>query len=567
MTRRLDRYPAPNENLVLIPSHQSRIAVLARAARQKTRANQPRAGSRGQSPWLVRGVVFALVLAGVPLPPPFYPRIPAGRVVEGFRPAVVEAQTQHAECSHLVMIRFPDVKISEATAVQGTSATSTAAIRVPHCRVNGVIGKEIRFTLLLPETWNQKLFMGGGGGFVGSVQNSAQSTVNLGYASVGTDTGHQGSGIDASWALNDLERRVNFGYLAVHRTADVAKAIIASYYGSGPTRNYFSGCSRGGGQAVMEAIRYPDDFDGVVAGAPALDWTGIGAQFIKDAQAAFPDPHDLTNPLFTPDTLKSIGTKILEACDAIDGVKDGVMEDPRRCKVDLSTLPVTDAQRAALSKIYGETKNRDGVIFPGQPFGGEADAAGWQAWIVGVNPLIAQTRMPSLRYAFGTELFKYMVFNDPSWNYTTYDFSTFRKDTELTASYLNATSPDLSAYKTKGHKLIMWHGWADAGLSPLGTVQYYEQVRARDAAVRDFFRLFMMPGVLHCSGGTGPDEADWAAAIAEWVENGRAPDRIVARKAGPGGASSRTRPLCPYPQHAVYAGTGSTDQAESFVCR
>src|SRR5207248_1106950 len=234
---------------------------------------------------------------------------------------------------------------------------------------------EIKFTLLLPNEGNGKFFMGGGGGFVGTVQNSAQSTVNLGYATAGTDTGHQGGAVEAGWALNNIERRVNFGYLAVHRTADVAKSIVLSYYGSASTRSYFSGCSRGGGQAMMEALRYPDDFDGVVAGAPAMDWTGIGAQFIKDAQAAFP--------------------------------------------------------------------------------------AGASA------PLPGQTA-PSLRVGFGTELFKYFVFNDPAWDYTKYQFANFRKDTELTASYLNSNDPKLDAFKANNHKVIMWHGWADAGLSPLG---------------------------------------------------------------------------------------------------
>ncbi|PYR07992.1 MAG: hypothetical protein DMG00_16040 [Acidobacteria bacterium] len=269
-----------------------------------------------------------------------------------------------------------------------------------------LIGAEIKFTLLLPNEWNGKFFMGGGGGFVGTVQNSAQSTVNLGYATAGTDTGHQGGAVEAGWALNNIERRVNFGYLAVHRTADVAKSIVLSYYGSASTRSYFSGCSRGGGQAMMEALRYPDDFDGVVAGAPAMDWTGIGAQFIKDAQAAF--PAGASAPLVTPDVLKSIDAQIMAACDALDGVKDGTMEDPRRCTLSVDKMTgLTDAQRIALKKIYSETRARDGVLFPGQPYGGEGELQGWPAWITGA-PLPGQTA-PSLRVGFGTELFKYFV--------------------------------------------------------------------------------------------------------------------------------------------------------------
>ena len=197
------------------------------------------------------------------------------------------ARTPSARTS--TMLKLPDVKITDATAVP---AATTGAIRAAHCRVNGVIGGDIQFSLLLPDEWNRKFVMGGGGGFVGGIENQARASVNAGYATVGTDTGHKGGITDASWALNNPERQVNFGYLAVHRTAEVAKAIVRSYYGANEARSYFSGCSNGGRQALMEAQRYPDDFDGIVAGAPAYDFTGIGAQFIKDIQAAFPDPRD-----------------------------------------------------------------------------------------------------------------------------------------------------------------------------------------------------------------------------------------------------------------------------------
>jgi feruloyl esterase len=481
----------------------------------------------------------------------------------GLTVAVQAADGTHMACAEVVGLKMPDVRITEAVAVP---AATSGAIRAAHCKVNGVIGAEIHFTLLLPDAWNRKFFMGGGGGFVGTVQNSVAATVNDGYATVGTDTGHQGGPTDASWALNNIERRVNFGYLAVHRTADVAKAIIASYYGADSTRNYFGGCSRGGGQAVMEAIRYPDDFDGIVAGAPALDWTGIGAQFIKDAKTVFPDAANLKTPAVSPETMKAVGARILDACDEIDGVKDGVMEDPRRCKVDIDALPASGAERAALKALYGPTMGKNGELYPGQPFGGEGEAAGWQAWITGVNPQVAAIGQPTLRWGFGTQLFKYFVFNDPSWDYTRYDFSTFSKDTELTASYLNATNPDLSAFKGKGHKLILWHGWADAGLSPLGTIKYYDAVHARDASADEFVRMFLLPGVLHCGGGAGPDAVDWAAAISAWVENGNAPDQVIAKKVAQG-AVSRSRPVCRYPQHAEYKGSGSTDEAQNFACR
>jgi hypothetical protein len=476
--------------------------------------------------------------------------------------AGLDAQGSRPACSTLSSLRLPDIRIGDATAVP---AATSGPVRAAHCRVNGVVGTEIRFSLLLPDEWNRKFFMGGGGGFVGSIQNSAMTTVNAGYATVGTDTGHQGSGTDASWALNNLERKVNFGYLGIHRTAEAAKAIVAHYYGAPATRNYFTGCSRGGGQALMEAQRYPEDFDGIIAGAPAYDWTGIAAQMIRNAQAAFPDPRNL-EPMFTRDELKGVEAAVLDACDARDGIKDGILDDPRACRFDVNTLPLPEPKRNALKAIYAASTTRDGELYPAQPFGGEGQTAGWPAWITGATPPVPASGGPSLRFAFGTGIMKYLVFDDPDWDYSTYEFSNWKKDTAIAATFLNATNPDLSAFKARGGKLVLWHGWADPALTPLASVRYHEQVHAKDAGARDYFRTFLLPGVLHCNGGPGPDNVDWPAVIAEWVENGKAPDRVVARKIV-NGESTRTRPLCPYPQKAVYSGTGSTDDANNFVCR
>lgn len=476
--------------------------------------------------------------------------------------AAATAGAAPRDCAALTGLQLPDIRIADAVAV---SATETGAVRVAHCRVTGTVGTEIRFTLLLPDQWNGKFFMGGGGGFVGTIQNSALTTVNAGYATVGTDTGHQGSGTDASWALNNLERQLNFGYLAIHRTAEAAKAIIAHHYGAPPARSYFTGCSRGGGQAFMEAQRYPEDFDGIIAGAPAFDWTGLAAQMIRNAQTAFPDPANM-QPMFTAEELAAVETRILEACDARDGVKDGILGDPRSCDFDLDTLPLAAAKKAALKALYAATTNRDGEIYPGQPFGGEGQTGGWRAWIVGGAPQPPGQKEPSLRFAFGNGIFKYLVFNNPDWDYRTYDLSNWKKDTALAATFLNATNPDLSAFKARGGKLVLWHGWADPALTPLASIRYHERVYAGDPGAGDYFRTFMMPGVLHCSGGPGPDTVDWPGVIADWVENGKAPDRVPARKLT-NGTVVLSRPLCPYPQMAVYAGTGSTDDQASFVCR
>jgi pimeloyl-ACP methyl ester carboxylesterase len=470
------------------------------------------------------------------------------------------------ECAALKTLQLPDLTISEAVAVP--TATS-GAIRAAHCRVTGVVGREIRFTLLLPDQWNRKFMMGGGGGFVEGIDNQSATSVNFGYATAGTDTGHQGRAVDAVWALDNVERQLNFGHVAIHRVAEASKAIIRARYSAAPSRSYFNGCSNGGRQALMEAQRYPDDFDGIVAGAPAYDFTGLAAQFVMDIKAAFPDKESLSTPLFPADTLKSVESQIVAKCDAIDGVTDGLMEDPRRCTVDVSTLTgVSDQQKKALAVIYGEKKLPDGsVIYPPQPVGGEGDAAaGWPLWINGVNPMLQLAyKAPSLRFGFGTQFFKYFVFNDPEWDYLKYDFANYRRDSKLAGSMLNATDPNLEAFKKRGGKLVLYHGWSDAALSANATTKYYDQVTARDLKAADFARLFMMPGVAHCQGGPGPDRVDWYSVIDNWVEKGAAPERIVATKMT-SGKVTRSRPLCAYPMRAVYKGTGSIDDEASFTC-
>lgn len=471
---------------------------------------------------------------------------------------------QHVDCASLKSLQLPDVKITNAAPV---AAGVAAAIKDAHCVVEGSVGREIRFRLLMPDNWNRKLMMGGGGGFVGGVDNQAVGSINAGYATVGTDTGHQGAVTSARWALHDIERQLNFGHVGVHRVAEVSKAIVRHYYNAPIERSYFSGCSNGGRQALMEAQRYPDDFDGIIAGAPAADFTGIGAQFIKDIKALYPDATSLSAPPFTADTLKSIESQIVAKCDAKDGVTDGLLEDPRSCAIDVSSLTgLTDSQKSVLKTIYGETRTKEGVLFPAQPVGSEGDPNAWTGWIVGPNSLVMSLqKAPSLRFAFGTEMFKYFIYNDANWDYTTYDFANFKKDSAQASAILNATNPNLDAYKASNGKLIIWHGWSDPALSALGTIQYVDAVRSRDPASRDYLRTFLMPGVLHCAGGPGPDRADWTTVLENWVEKGIAPERVIASK-NAGGKTVRTRPLCEYPLRAVYNGSGSIDDEKSFSC-
>lgn len=482
------------------------------------------------------------------------------------------------ECAALGALRLPDVAIGSAVAVD---ASDKGRVKVPHCKVTGVIGTEIRFEVLLPDTWNRRVAMGGGGGFVGSVENQVVEVVNRGYATAATDTGHKASGIEAGWALDHLERQVNYGYLGVHRTAEVAKAIVRAYYGNDSAYAYFLGCSNGGRQALMEAQRFPADFDGIVSGAPAYDFTRIAASFITHAKATFPDPANLKVSTVSPGDLALVAAAALDSCDLGDGVKDGVIDQPASCRFSLDRVKacpndaaaagcLTATSRAALARIYAPVVGPSGEIYPGQPVGGEADAGGWQAWITGVDPrLSAGTggRVPSLRHGFGTEFFKYFVFGDATWDYRRFDVATWAADTRVASTVLNADSVELAAFKQRRGKLLIWHGWADPALNAQSTINYYERLKAADPQTSDYARLFLMPGVLHCAGGPGPDSVEWIDQIAAWTEKGTAPERVIASKRGQDGTPVRTRPLCAYPQRAVYIGSGSTDDAANFVCK
>ena len=459
------------------------------------------------------------------------------------------------------------------------------------CRVAGTIrpspDSDIRFEVWMPTAgWNSKFQGIGNGGFAGSISYAGLAdAVAHGYAAASTDTGHEAGGTDARWALHHPEKIVDFGYRAVHATAVVAKAVITRFYAAAPRRSYFSSCSNGGRQALMEAQRYPADYDGIIAGAPANDWTHLLAGAAWDMKATMAQPAS-----FIPASkLPAIEAAALNACDAADGVKDGVIEDPSRCRFDPAALLckgtesdacLTAPQLAALRQIYAGPRDAKGrQVFPGYSPGGEAEQGGWAAWITGPAPEKA------LMFAFGTQFYMNMVFENPEWQFRTFDVDRDSKTADdRTAHILNATDPDLSAFQKRGGKLILYHGWSDAAIPAASTTDYYERVVARMGAkaMPGFVRLYMAPGMQHCGGGSGPDMFgqggtpsvdrfhDVAAALEAWVEQGQAPAEIIATKykTGAGGATGvvRTRPLCPYPQVARWKGSGSTDDAANFAC-
>ncbi len=477
---------------------------------------------------------------------------------------------------------LPDVSITSVT-----KETDFA----PHTKVSGTIANNIHFELLLPEDWNGKFVFGGGGGYVGSVMNTALGfgIVEQGYATVGTDTGHEGHPVDGSWAHNDLEAIVNFGHMAVHRTTVNSKAIIEAFYGKKIDYSYFFGCSRGGGQALMEAQRYPEDFDGIVSGAPAYNWThGVGAGFTHNQQQMFPDPTQLKQALVTVEDLELLETSYLAHCDALDGIEDGIINDPLACDFDINTLLCTDGQNTscltlnkikAIQAVYEGPKNSKGALYYGFPIGGETDPGGWDRWItggikdgavedfqVGVTTEAEAPSVPNGGFGIGIDMMKYFIYQDPNWNYTEFDFENFDEDSKAIANALNATDPDLSKFRANNGKLLLFTGWSDMAISPLGTLAYYEQVVGLDASATEDVRLFMMPGVMHCAGGPGPWFVNWVEAIDLWVTGQESPDQIPVYFVDEQMQAAGSRLLCAYPEKAIYDGKGDPKKIESFTC-
>jgi feruloyl esterase len=380
-----------------------------------------------------------------------------------------------------------------------------------------------------------------------------------GYAAASTDTGHEGGG--GPWMQNK-EKLVDYGHRAVHEMTVKAKAIVNAFYESAPKFSYFNGCSAGGRQGLKAALQYPDDFDGIVAGAPALNATGRASFAVAVAQNLRKEEGSYIPASKYP----AINNAVLQACDGLDGVKDGVIENPRACKFDAKVLAcsaaesdscLTPPQIEAANKMYQPLKNpRTGQeIFPGLSYGSEL---GWGTF-GGQQP-----------FAIGTQMFQHMVFKDPSWDYKTLNFdSHMAQVAQIENGAINALDPDLKRFAASNGKMIMYHGWADPQIPAESSVGYY--TRAMEAMggankTKENVRLFMVPGMNHCQGGVGTSTFDMLAALEQWVENNKAPDSIPASKVTQG-KTERTRPLCAYPQVATYKGSGSTDDAANFSCK
>lgn len=481
----------------------------------------------------------------------------------------------------------------------GQSGVLTAVLReLPSfCRVVGVIrptaDSKIGFELWLPDRWNGRYLQTGNGGFAGIINYwGLAAALRKGFAVASTDDGHTGS--DAAWALGHPEKVIDYGYRAVHLTAVTVKEIVSTYYGRKYSYAYFDGCSDGGRESLMEAQRYPDDFDGWLVGSPANDFTGVMTYLLHLAQAA----SAMREPL-KPSQIQALSKAALARCDSADGVRDGVIDEPLRCPFDPAVLKckgapdgtcLTPGQVKAVRAIYddGRDSTTHARLTPGfrEALGDEVGQ--WPFWI-GPVPMGSGLSEPLSQF-FAEQFFSDMVYGDPKLDYRKLDPLRAAEDSRTRVGMqLNAVDPDLSAVRASGKKIIQYHGSADGLIPAQYSIAYYEAVQkylGQDN--RDFYRLFLVPGMEHCGGGPGTNAFGAAyegggydasrelnpgsnilAALVRWVERGKAPERIMATKYKDDVSAKgavRTRPLCVYPKVARWTGKGNANDAKNFVC-
>lgn len=495
-----------------------------------------------------------------------------------FGSSTASAQNAAVACESLSGAMLAGGKIASAVQVaagaftapagRGGRGNATAFATVPaFCRVAAALtpttDSDIRVEFWLPLTgWNGKLQVVGNGGFAGAIGYEALGTaVAAGYAAASTDTGHTGG--DPAFMTGHPERVIDFAYRAIHELAVAAKAMSASYYGSAPRLSYFNGCSTGGRQALTAAQRYPADFDGIIAGAAANNTVRMTSMQLWSGLAVQVDPASA----ISEGKRSSLHQAVLNACDARDGVKDGVLENPAACTFDPRQAActatdgescLTEAQVAAARKIYSGPVNprTKQAIFPGLARGSEA---GWDG-IAGTEP-----------FGYAQGIWRYALMNDAAWDYKLLDFDAMVVEADRTAEKtgMQAINTNLKPFFDRGGKLLMYHGWSDPLISPFNSVNYYggvlQNTRSTPKA-EDSIRLFMMPGVGHCQGGPGTDTWDKVAVLDAWRSGGQAPTQVTASHAT-NGQVDRTRPLCAYPAVAVYKGTGDTNAAANFECK
>ena len=469
-------------------------------------------------------------------------------------------------CERLRSLTLEGGTIAQSATVEagGLAQAGAGMSNLPaFCRVMATLkptpDSDIKIEVWMPQAgWNGKFQAVGNGAWSGSIPSGAMANaLRRGYATASTDTGHTGN--TARFALGHPEKLTDFAWRSVHEMTLAAKGIVTAFYGRAARLSFWNGCSAGGRQAMKEAQMFPADYDGIIAGSPGLDWSGRSTQAVHVAHALRNEDAQLP-----PQALQLLHDAVVRACDANDGLKDGLIGDPSRCAFDPATLQckaagdtgcLTPAQVASARTVYATAVNpKSSRRMPGLAPGSER---GW-------TPLgwTASAR------ATGQDHFRFIIFKDPDWDVSRFnpETDTFRVD-EGESAALNAIDANLEPFFLRGGKLLHYHGWSDPQISPFASVAYYQQVvdRFGAGAVRASYRLFMAPGMGHCGGGEGPNDFDALAALERWVEQGKAPDSIQAAHAT-NGRVDRTSPLCPYPQVAKYRGSGSVNEAQSFIC-
>src|SRR5688500_8003015 len=479
-------------------------------------------------------------------------------------------------CESMSSFKGDGVTTIQAKLVPATATTAQ------HCRVVGVIAPEIAFEVNLPDRWNRRFYMTGNGGLAGQAvdaMNNADRTAGLsnGFVHAMTNTGHDAQKEPSgSFVLSNPQKAIDYAYRAVHVAADLAKKIARDYYAQPVQFSYWNSCSNGGRQGLLEAQRYPDDFDGIVANAPWVDQTGfaVGAMWNQKAMTQAP---------VTPAKMVLVAQKVMEKCDALDGLKDGLVDDPRVCQFDaVRDVPactagvdgadcLTASQAATINAVYSGPKSKGKPFMSGFMPGSEAvntaaNGTTQSGWVGAIVPAQPGAKPADFNLAEG--VMRYLILDPPKADYDAMTFD-YDKDTALVSRWsklADAKEADLSKFRKSGGKLIMTYGWADQILQPMMGVKYYEAVMAKHGkSTADFARLFMVPGMAHCAGGGGTDQNDAVRAGIERVEKNKAPDSLLASKIVKG-AVVRSRPLCPYPQVARYKGQGSIDEAANFSC-
>jgi feruloyl esterase len=470
------------------------------------------------------------------------------------------ASAAHAQsCESLAKSPSPGVSITLASV---TNSAQDISGLPPFCRVAAILkptsDSEIGIEVWLPVAgWNGKFLAVGSGGWGGSIDYAALAkALRSGYATSATDDGHTGS--SARFIMGHPEKFVDFAYRAEHLMTLEAKSLIKAFYGRDARYSYWDGCSGGGREGLLQAARYPDEFDGIIAGDPANIRRNAWALWL--ANETFKDPAAYIPPSKYP----MIHRAVLDACDASDGLKDGLIQNPEICHIDFKVL-ACKAGDAPDCLTPRQVQSAETIISP------PVDAKGNTLF----ERLEPGTELRWARLAGGPQpaelfldQFRYVVYHDPNWDWRTFDLDRDAAKANAIDKDVDELDPNLAAFAKRGGKLLLYHGWADQQVAPGSTVDFYKQAVDQSgdpAGASNWIRLFMVPGMGHCSGGEGPDTFDKMTVIEQWVEQGKAPDKIVATHQTEGKAD-RTRPLCPYPQIARYKGSGSVDEASNFSC-